>query len=296
MATAAMNISVLTLVKNRPGHLAQTIEGLRRSEVAPMELIIVDMASDPPVAAMETPFPIKIVRLETPGLPLAAARNAAARTARGELLLFLDVDCIPMRGLIEAISRACVGRDALICAPVRYLGPEDARGDWEETDLFSRSSGHPVRDFPATGLREEDNPGLFWSLVFAIRRDTFFKLGGFDEAFTGYGAEDTDFGFRAKTARLPLLFMGGPGVFHQFHDTFDPPFQHFRDILRNAGIFHQKWEQWPMPGWLAAFERAGLIAWSESGITVLGEPDAAQIERARLSHVPFAETGHRPPA
>ncbi len=80
--------------------------------------------------------------------------------------------------------------------------------------------------------------------------------------------------------------MGGPGVLHQFHDTFDPPFQHFRDILRNAGLFHKKWEQWPMPGWLVAFEWAGLIASNESGITVMNEPDAAQIERARPLRVP----------
>jgi GT2 family glycosyltransferase len=286
-----MNLSVLTLVKNRGEHLAQTIEGLRRSEVAPMELIIVDMASEPPAKPMNTPFPTRIVRLETSGLPLAAARNAAAKAAQGDILLFLDVDCIPMRGLIDAIGRACSSRDALICAPVRYLGPKDARGEWTETDLLSRSVGHPVRDFPATGLRMEDNPGLFWSLVFAVRRETFFKLGGFDEAFTGYGGEDTDFGFRAREAQVPLLFMGGAGVFHQFHDAFDPPFQHFRDILRNARVFRDKWGQWPMPGWLASFEQAGLIALGENRITLLREPSAEQLAGARVSHVPFAAPG-----
>jgi GT2 family glycosyltransferase len=283
-----MNISVLTLVKNRAEHLAQSIEGLRRSEVAPMELIIVDMASEPPIPPMNTPFPTRIVRLETSGLPLAAARNAAAKAAQGDILLFLDVDCIPMRGLIDAVGKACDGRDALICAPARYLGPDDARGYWTEADLLSRSVSHPARDFPAKGLRVENDPGLFWSLAFAIRRGTFLELGGFDEAFTGYGGEDTDFGFRARKAQVPLLFMGGAGVFHQFHDTFDPPFQHFRDILRNAGVFRDKWGQWPMPGWLAAFEQAGLIATSENRITVLSEPSAAQLAGARVSHVPYA--------
>lgn len=279
-----MTLSVLTIVKNRSGHLAQLIEGLRRSAVQPDELIIVDMASDPPVAAIDTSFPIHIVRLDAPGLPLAAARNAAAQSASGDRLLFLDVDCIPMRTLTGAIIECLIDRDALVCAEILYLAPTDARGDWEEADLMFRAVGHPVRLFPAEGVRQEDNAGLFWSLAFGIRRKAFFELGGFDEAFTGYGAEDTDFGFRAREARLPLLFMGGAGAFHQYHDVYDPPLQHFNDIIRNARLFQDRWNIWPMEGWLAAFEKAGMIAWTGDMIISLRRPTALEIADARVSH------------
>ncbi|EIZ79858.1 family 2 glycosyl transferase [Novosphingobium sp. Rr 2-17] len=277
-----MSLSVLTIVKDRPGHLAQLVEGLRRSDVAPDELVVVDMGSEPPVVIAQMPFPVRVVRLERDGLPLAAARNIAAQTASGEALLFLDVDCIPMRGLVDAVARVLDGNDALICAQVRYLGRDDARSDWHEADLLGRSSGHPVRRFPANGLRQVDDAGLFWSLVFGIRRQRFLDLRGFDEAFTGYGAEDTDFGFRAREAGLPLLFMGGPGAFHQHHDTFDPPLQHFEDVVRNARIFFERWQRWPMEGWLHAFERAGLIAWDQGEITVLRQPSPREIQRARV--------------
>jgi len=40
-------LSVLTLVKDREPHLIQLVEGLKRSAVAPAELIVVDMSSDP---------------------------------------------------------------------------------------------------------------------------------------------------------------------------------------------------------------------------------------------------------
>lgn len=277
-----MTMSVLTIVKNRPGHLAQLIEGLRRSEALPDELVIVDMGSDPPVAVEAAPFPLHIVRFDQPGLPLAAARNAAAHAARGDRLLFLDVDCIPMRCLTGAMARALDENDALICAEALYLGPKDARGPWDEGALKRCATPHPVRPFPSAGLRVEANAGLFWSLIFGIWRDRFLDLGGFDEAFTGYGAEDTDFGFRARKAALPLLFLGGTGAFHQYHDVIDPPLQHLADIVRNARLFRQKWGFWPMAGWLAAFEAAGLIAREGAAISLVRMPTKLEVDAARV--------------
>jgi GT2 family glycosyltransferase len=275
-----MNVSVLTLVKNRPAHLAQLVEGLRRATIPPRELIIVDM-SDPPESPPRTEFPTVVVRLETAGLPLAAARNLAASHARSDSLLFLDVDCIPMADLGRRMAETLSETDKLICAPVLYLAPDEARGGWSEAALLASGVPHPVRNFPSEGLREESNIGLFWSLAFGIRRSRFEAVGGFDERFTGYGAEDTDFGMRVHASGAPLAFMGGAGAFHQHHAAFDPPLQHFDDIIRNALIYKRKWGVWPMEGWLAAFARMGLIRLQETGIERLRDPMAAEIRAAR---------------
>jgi len=274
-----MTISVLTLVKNRAGHLDNLVEGLIRSGQQPDELVIVDM-SDIPVTVVSTPFPSRVVRLETTDLPLAQARNLAARHASGDHLLFLDVDCIPMADLVRAMDSALSHQDALICAEVRYLGPDAVLASWTEPELMRSSQPHPARSFPATGLRKEDNAGLFWSLTFGLHQTTFARLGGFDERFTGYGAEDTDFGFRSRDSLTPLMFMGGAGAFHQHHDVYDPQLQHFEDILRNAGVFHQKWGVWPMTGWLAAFESMGLIQRDLEQINRLRSPTLEEVKSA----------------
>lgn len=283
-----MSLSVLTIVKNRADHLAQLIEGLRRSVVPPFELVVIDMGSDPPATIGDLPFPSRSVRLNGGRLPLAAARNAAARAASGDYLLFLDVDCIPMCGLVDAMADALAANDALICSQVRYLGLEDARGDWQEAELLGRSSGHSERRFPAHGMLQVGNAGLFWSLLFGIRRERFFDLGGFDEAFTGYGAEDTDFGFRAREAGLALLFMGGPGAFHQHHASFEPPLQHLDDIVRNANVFRVRWDRWPMDGWLAAFQKLGLVSWDRDRLSVDRRSTDEEIARARARPEPAA--------
>lgn len=265
-------ISVLTLVKNREEHLLNLVEGLRRSAVAPAELVIVDMSATP-VARPAADFPITLVRLETSALPLARARNLAAAHARADRLLFLDVDCIPGGDLIAVMADALDNRDALICAEVRYLAGADTKdGDWSDVSLREAGLPHPVRDFPVSGLVREANYGLFWSLAFGISTAAFARIGGFDERFTGYGAEDTDFAFRAREAGLELLFLGGPSAYHQHHGVFDPPVQHFADIVRNASLFHKRWGFWPMQGWLDAFARLGLVTRSDAEIVVISNP------------------------
>lgn len=270
-------LSVLTLVKDRSTHLDRLIEGLDRSATAPRELIIVDMSDPSLTLRSSTRFPTRVIALPTEGLPLAAARNLAGQSAQGDRLLFLDVDCIPRVDLVSRMDRELQAHDALLCAEVRYLAAGAVRDGWTEAGLHDVSEPHPVRLFPAEGSRREENAGLFWSLAFGMRRRTFETLGGFDEAFRGYGAEDTDFGFRCREAGLPLLFLGGSGAFHQHHGVYDPPLQHFDDILENARRFHDRWGLWPMDGWLRAFAAKGLVRFDGEHLQRLRAPEANEI-------------------
>jgi glycosyltransferase involved in cell wall biosynthesis len=272
-------VSVLTIVKDRAGHLRQLIAGLSRSACVPAELVVVDMGT-PTLDIPEASFPITVIRLADAGLPLAKARNLAARTASSDVLIFLDVDCIPAQDLLLRLGRAVAAHDALICAEIRYLPAQVDGSVWTVAEMHDAGIAHPARKFPDEGLRIESNPGLFWSLAFGIRRSAFERLGGFDERFSGYGAEDTDFGFRARAAELPLMFLGGAGAFHQHHSVCDPPLQHFDDIVRNAGVFHQIWRIWPMDGWLARFSELGLITLHPDRIERLRSPTAGELAAA----------------
>ena len=233
--------------------------------------------NDVPVTVQDTAFPIRRIELAGERLPLAAARNLAARSAVEEDLLFLDADCIPSRALLAQIQDALEKIDGLICPQALYLRPGDARGAWTEAELAAVGRPHPARVYPKAGFRQETNYGLFWSLAFGVRRTTFDRIGGFDEAFTGYGGEDTDFGFRAKELDVRLVFAGGAVVFHQHHPVSDPPVEHLGDIVRNAQLFRRKWGWWPMEGWLKAFEAAGQIAFSSDGssVSISRAPSAA---------------------
>jgi len=275
-------ISVLTLVRNREPHLWQMMEGLRRSAVPPDELVIVDM-SDRRITPKSATFHVRVDRIVSNRLPLAKARNRAASLARYNQLVFLDVDCIPMGDCLGRLSDAVQDEERLLCADVRYLGPDEGRDLWTEAGLLEHGQMHPHRSFPTAGLRREHNPGLFWSLAFAIRRETFARLGGFDERFVGYGAEDTDFGFRAAAAGLPLYFVGGAIACHQHHDSYEPPVQHLRDIVQNARLFYALWGKWPMEGWLERFASMGLITWTAQDIGLIRLPTSEEFASTRTA-------------
>ena len=273
-------LSVLTLVKYRTLHLLRQIEGLRRGISQPDELIIVNMGKDP-LDLPDVAFPIKMIELPSFGLPLAQARNLAAAHARYAKLLFLDVDCIPMRSLLTEVTKCLDGFDGLLCAEIRYLAAGDVGDDWQEAQLLRCAARHPARNFPEYGLRRELNYGLFWSLAFGMWRTQFLSLGGFNERFSGYGAEDTEFSFRARDAGLDLEFLGGTGAFHQYHELFHPPLQHFDDIIRNAELFYEIRGAWPMLGWLEEFEAMQLISIKHRQIMVHRQPSSREIVAAR---------------
>lgn len=272
-------VSVLTLVKGREGHLANLLAGLARGTRMPDRLVVVDMG-EAPAAIPPLPFPVLHHRMPDPGLPLARARNAAAALAETPLLVFLDVDCIPAANLVAALAADAAAQDALICCEIRYLPPGVT--DTAEPALLAAGQPHAERRFPAAGIVPEANAGLFWSLAFAVRQAAFERLGGFDEGFTGYGGEDTDFAFRARDAGLPLLFTASTLAFHQHHTVHEPPLQHFADIVANAARFRARHGFWPMDGWLDAFARMGLIAppYGEA-LRVLRAPTAAEVAAAR---------------
>ena len=274
-------VSVLTLVKGRERHLRNLLAGLAAGTRRPDRCVVVDMGEQP-VELPALPFPVTLHRMPQPGLPLAAARNAAARLAGTPGLVFLDVDCIPAPDLVAGLARDVAGAAALICCEVLYLPAEAASAGLDPRRLRALGRRHPLRQFPGTGLRPEANAGLFWSLAFATRRAVFERLGGFDEAYVGYGAEDTDLAFRARDAGVPLLFTASTCAFHQYHPVYDPPLQHFADIIANADRFRRQHGIWPMDGWLRAFAAMGLIAPppAEGGLTLLRHPTAAEVAAA----------------
>lgn len=274
-------VSVITLNKGRGVHLGRLLQGLARGSL-PHECVVVDMGGDE-AALPQTPFPARRILLDRPGLPLAAARNAGRRAATSQNLVFLDVDCIPSADLVGVLVEALAIQDGLVCCAVTYLPAGAVKDDWLESDLIRVGQTHPARLFPREGRAPAPQPGLFWSLAFGVRASTFDRIGGFDEDFAGYGAEDTDLAFRADALGIPILFSARGHAFHQRHAAHDPPLQHFADIMRNAARFRAKHGLWPMRGWIDDFIRLGLVrADAHGGFEVLRQPTADEIAATAL--------------
>ncbi len=141
-----------------------------------------------------------------------AARNlgvATAVAAGAEHLVLLDVDCVPSGGLVARYGELLGSLDpaagpTLLCGDVAYErdpdeGPQPPRH-------------HPARpELGAQEVRVVDDVTLFWSLSFAVTAADLAALGGFDEGYVGYGAEDTDVGQRLARAGAGCSSSAAPG-------------------------------------------------------------------------------------
>lgn len=123
-----------------------------------------------------------------------AARNEAARVARGGALLFCDADDVVAPGWVDALHAALRGSDLVA-----------GRLEWER--LNSRAA-QGSRALPQVdGLQHtEPLPGLGCasSSNLAVRRTLFDRLGGFD--VRARYLQDTDLCWRAQLAGGTLAF------------------------------------------------------------------------------------------
>lgn len=262
-----MRTAVVTLAAGRHAHLAAQARALRRSTL-PADWHVVVAMDDPAIPAVVPGADVVHADRVEGALPLAAARNAGAARATelgAELLVLLDVDCLPDPHLLARYAQAAQQHDGVLSGPVGYL-PPPPDGGYPEDGLRELARPHPARPLPPEdAVLPADDPDLFWSLSFALTPATWQRIGGFCEDYYGYGGEDTDFGQLLIRADVPMWWVGGAWAYHQHHDDPGPPVRHLDDVLRNAGVFHDRWGRWPMTGWLEEFARQGLARVDEHG-------------------------------
>lgn len=88
-------VSIIVPAHGRSQATRDCVESLLKLEypVTKREIIVVDDASDPPLSEALAGLPIRLLRQET-NIGQSAARNLAASEAQGDLLAFIDNDCV----------------------------------------------------------------------------------------------------------------------------------------------------------------------------------------------------------
>ena len=285
-------VSVVTLAKGRPHHLLNLLAGLCKQSRAPAELIVAVM-QDGAYGLPDTPFPVRQIQVLGAELPLAAARNRGVAEAAGEDIVFLDVDCIPAPDLVADYARALRDLDGLLMGEVLHLPAGVSGPGWTYDAFAAVAERHSDRRGPPHQAVEICHDyRCFWSLSFAIRRATFLAAGGFDEAYVGYGGEDTDFGKVLDRKGVSIAWMKGALAYHQHHPHHMPPIHHIDSVVRNAELFEAKWGYRTMGHWLYAFKVMGLIDDTHGRpIRILRRPNADDLAlTSQQSHQPYTNS------
>lgn len=183
------------------------LEALSRqgSDRGSWEVIVVDDGSTDGSGDIAAALGAIVVRQENRGA--SAARNRGAAQARGELLVFIDADCIPGPDLVQGHVRAFreSGGGAFVGGAIEHYRPGACWVSY--CDHYASAWYMQDPRAPRDGVR----PYLHTTNL-GIPRRLHDAIGPFDESLaTG---EDVDYCGRAQEAGIPMIFDPRIPAFH----------------------------------------------------------------------------------
>ncbi len=253
----AVRASIVVLNYNGRRHLDACLGSLVADCRPDYEIILFDNAStDGSADFVEAAFPAVRVIRGTENAGYAGGNNAAAAHANGEYLVFLNPDTVVRPGWLEALLAAFQAGPRVGLATSQLLMlREPERVNTCGTDIhcsgltLCRGAGGPP--LAGAGVHEV---GSASGAAFAIRRDLFERLGGFDHNFFMY-MEDTDLSWRARLAGYKCVAVPSSVVYHDYTLRFGPNKTFYQE--RNRYLMLLKTYRWPtllalLPTWLLA--------------------------------------------
>ena len=209
-------ISLIIPTCNRPEDLRRCLEAIHPQlpDDGSVEVIVGDDGRHAAGRAVTEETMPSARWIKGPSRGPASNRNAGARHASGEWLIFLDDDCVPspqyLAAYIKAI-RSADGTAVLEGSTTRLPKPPSLL--WEAPETTT------AHDY------------LTCSANFAIRADVFASVSGFDERYEGgVYAEDVDLSARLSRAGHRVQFVPQAAVMH--------PLRHVPDAEKLA----RRWE------------------------------------------------------
>jgi len=166
-------VSVIVPARNEAGRIAEVVNAVRgqRSAARAIEVLVMDDGSTDITAEEAGAAGARVVLLRPPGERgnAASARNRGAAESRGDPIIFLDADCVPDAGWLQAIlarhaaGATIVGGSLGLPLDLPYMARCDYYCGWYL--IHPRARGGWVPHHPPPNL--------------SVRREPFLSTPGF---------------------------------------------------------------------------------------------------------------------
>jgi cellulose synthase/poly-beta-1,6-N-acetylglucosamine synthase-like glycosyltransferase len=200
-------VTVVVPVRNGERTIGDNLASVIRSDYPRdrYEVLVVDNASTDRTAAIVRRYPVRYVREARRGP--SAARNRGIEESRGEVVAFIDADCIATTRWLRELVSGFSEHDVLAVAGEILAYPPATRAERYDAMRKERWQAYALardRPFPVTAN-------------VAFRSETFDRIGRFDQRLRA--GEDQDFGWRFFDAGLKLVYHDRALVFHRHRST-----------------------------------------------------------------------------
>ncbi len=223
-------ISIVIPNRNGAAVIGECLRAAFASDHPRFEVVVVDDASEDASIDVIGKFPCKLVRLDGHG-GVSKARNAGARASSGDLLFFIDNDCL-------------LGRDSLSIAEASYgdrkdlvLGGTYTRSPYDR-DFFSAFQSVFINHFET----KSSKPDYVAAHAMVVDAGLFERSGGFiEDSFIGVAAsvEDVELCHRLRRAGCELVMNPDLQVRHVFRFSL-------QRSMRNAVKKARYWTMYSM--------------------------------------------------
>ncbi|NLP04431.1 glycosyltransferase [Candidatus Fermentibacteria bacterium] len=196
-------LGIVIPLHNSAGTIAEAV-GALLPELRPGDRILaVDDRSSDGSPAVCASLGVEVAASDRPP-GAAGTRNSGAARCGGGWILFVDSDAVAPPGWRAALEEGMREADA-IQAVYASRAPGRSASTFYKNFYYHYTFTRRIRTRYIPGC------GTFF---FAVRRDLFERLGGFDERIAGATVEDADFAARLTAAGGRILLLKGLEVFH----------------------------------------------------------------------------------
>jgi len=216
-------VSVIIVVKNDLGIEATLSHLYKQTAKIPFEVIVIDSSKPSRLASIRRKFP-EAVWDQFPvsnRRTTAEQRNRGLELAKGEIIAFIDANCIPADTWLSSLDTTIQGGKDIVCGPVL---------DTNESNLVHYAPTHTAGKYVDTCT----------TISVGLRREVVEKVGQFDTSFS-FG-QDVDFFWRASDAGYKIYFEPAFSIQHDWGDNSEQLNRAFEYGKARAHLFKKHWK------------------------------------------------------
>jgi len=208
-----MNASIVIPAYNAEKTLGECLNALQKQESAgEFEVIVVDDGSTDNSHSIAKEFAKKdnrfsLIRQKNSGP--ASARNAGAKIAKHEIIVFLDSDCVAEKNWLEEMLKPFADRNVVGVQGAYKSMQKEIIAQFNQLEIEQR---YEI-------MQKQKTIDWIGSYSAAYRKEVFLKEGGFDEGFLTSSGEDPDLSYTLSEKGYRLVFDPKAVVFHYHPST-----------------------------------------------------------------------------